>query len=731
MELQKLLKGAEAFRFQQRKAIELDPERYLYINEIRSASPLKPQSIKTEIAEIPHNLGKSEKFSNKLQIENALKFLQCLPNSRDPFRSSPKSSSQDQSQRVIPLISVDHHFHKKNYSPFSPGVVRIKSKELGLPGNPESAMRTTASLRRTSQRFCTPQPPVSSSVKKSCSPIPQPFLTTTQSISPNKQRVTFFSSPEKKLSTPKPGFLSTNLSFFNPSSPSSASPNRHAPKQRKEAHTKTGQVSGKSIPAKSQVYFGGYNQGLKDGYGELTYSNGDWYKGNFKRNLKDGTGKYYCAKYGVKYKGEFKEDLRSGLGFLVFDSGDRYKCNWNRGVIESLPIHIKYRDGSEYYGESKYGKRHGVGKIEYRNGGVYQGHWENDQRSGQGVVIYKAEVFFEGFFAGDYTDGPGVLVRKNTFNSTTSPSPVDIFQATSEEIEKPEFFNDYSGFPRFNSLPLAPIDQVFITLTTSTLSKYIDRIVPPGRFLTGKLTGAGMAKYGILGTYYGSFLEGKRSGYGKMEYTDPDHLCEWFPETEGTYIGEWRDDKRHGPGKMTWTNGIVYEGKYAADRRHNVVGKITFLNGDVYEGGWVDDIMEGSCTMHRKGVAIRGQFVKGVLSSFARIEYSDGKVYEGDLFNNKPHGAGKMKWVNENVYEGNFCDGVIEGMGRMIFSNGDVYEGNWENGKRNGKGSIVYAANKQRYNGDWVDGKRSGEGVLKNQRGDVIKVGYWSNDELI
>ena len=467
----------------------------------------------------------------------------------------------------------------------------------------------------------------------------------------------------------------------------------------------------------------------------MNYRNGDWYKGNWKKNIKEGTGKYYYAAYSVKYKGEFKEDLRWGNGKLIFDSGDIYQSNWIRDAIEDGHIHIKYKDNSEYEGESKQGKRSGYGKIEYINGGSYHGSWDNDQKSGRGIITYKADVFYEGIFAGDYTDGPGVLVRKDTFNPDAPekrPSTSDaLFKSNNGCIDKLEFFNDISEFPHFKTLPLDSTDLIFITLSTKSSHFYLNKTLSPGKFVSGRLIGGGMAKYGTFGIFYGNFLNGNRSGYGKMTYTDPDHLCHWFPETEGEYIGEWKEDKRHGIGRMLWSNGTLYEGKYNFDRRHNVTGKVTFQNGDIYDGGWVNDRMEGSCTVIRKGVVIKGQFIGGVLSNFAKIEYADERVYEGDISNNAPHGTGKMKWPDNAIYNGGFCEGIVDGMGRMAYSNGDIYEGNWENGSRNGRGTMIYANSKYKYEGEWVDDKRCGEGVLRNHRGDAIKSGFWSNNELI
>jgi hypothetical protein len=90
-----------------------------------------------------------------------------------------------------------------------------------------------------------------------------------------------------------------------------------------------------------------------------------------------------------------------------------------------------------------------------------------------------------------------------------------------------------------------------------------------------------------------------------------------------------------------------------------------------------------------------------------------------------------MKWPNGNTFHGDFCEGSLDGHGKMIYANGDVYDGNWEHGSRNGKGTLVYFLSREKYEGEWMEDKRSGEGLLKNAKGDVIKTGYWSNNEIV
>lgn len=707
MDLQNLLKNSTSYKFQTKKKIEVEEDSYSYIAEIKAVSPVKTVSADSPLAIIPFNLGKSEKFLNKNQITKA---LDCISKNNKKHEESYSQSRYRPNVQLRSPISVDHHFHKKNLSPFSPGVVRIKPREtsqdrtsIKFSESPEKKVNETSVRATSSSNILNTtnlglSPSSKISLRTPISPIKRYTIKASPKISVNNSVIT-----RKNSLTPQSSKLNESIAI-------------------------------KSSPIKPVIDTQESFIKIKEGYLEIHYTNGDYYKGNWVNNKKEGRGKYYYAEIAAKYKGEFKDDLPWGSGRLIFDSGDVYSCGWVKGFIEDSLISIKYKDSSEYDGEVKNGLRDGTGKIEYINGAIYQGHWEKDQKVGHGSIIYRTDVFFEGYFKNDYTDGPGVLVRKDTFNPNPEEkrksSPVFIYQNSSDSIDKKDYFDNLSEFPKFKGLPIDYYDIVYMTLTTEALLKKIDKSVPTGKFISGRLTGAGMAKYGALGMYYGNFLDGKKSGYGKMTYTDVEHQCEWFPETEGEYIGEWKDDKRHGQGTMKWINGTKYEGKYNNDRRHNVTGKITFNNGDTYDGGWVEDRMEGFCTIKRKDIIIRGQYIRGSLSNLVKVQYHDNKIYEGHIINHVPHGLGIMKWPNGDKYQGSFFDGLMDGTGQMAYNNGDFYHGNWENGSKNGKGTMVYA-DKTVYKGEWAEGKRSGEGVLKNHKGGVIKSGFWNNDELI
>jgi hypothetical protein len=87
-----------------------------------------------------------------------------------------------------------------------------------------------------------------------------------------------------------------------------------------------------------------------------------------------------------------------------------------------------------------------------------------------------------------------------------------------------------------------------------------------------------------------------------------------------------------------------------------------------------------------------------------------GNRYEGEWFDGKKHGKGKMDFANGCTYTGDWVDNMATGEGIFIWANSDRYEGQIKNGQRHGKGSY-YFVNGDKYIGDWVEDKKSGDGI--------------------
>lgn len=54
-----------------------------------------------------------------------------------------------------------------------------------------------------------------------------------------------------------------------------------------------------------------------------------------------------------------------------------------------------------------------------------------------------------------------------------------------------------------------------------------------------------------------------------------------------------------------------------------------------------------------------------------------GSIYEGELYEKKPHGYGRLKSPTVGIYEGLFVHGHKSGRGKMFYKNGEFYNGEW------------------------------------------------------
>ena len=69
------------------------------------------------------------------------------------------------------------------------------------------------------------------------------------------------------------------------------------------------------------------------------------------------------------------------------------------------------------------------------------------------------------------------------------------------------------------------------------------------------------------------------------------------------------------------------------------------------------------------------------------------------------HGFGKIEWADGRRYEGEYENDKKQGQGTFYWADGRKYVGSWKNGKQHGQGEY-YLKNGDKKIGEWVDGKR-------------------------
>lgn len=281
--------------------------------------------------------------------------------------------------------------------------------------------------------------------------------------------------------------------------------------------------------------------------------------------------------------------------------------------------------------------------------------------------------------------------------------------------------------------------------------------------------------YSDSSIYVGSFVDKLRSGQGKITFRNKSSYDgQWLNDKRngiGVYIdsignkyeGNWVDDVKSGNGKYTDNQGNVYEGTWTnGELTGHIV--IRYKNKSLYEGEYNQGIRGQGKMTYTDGSIYSGNFAKNKRSGYGEMVYSFGVTYKGNWVSNEVEGQGQfyltssqlqiaqgiwktdktiasdLKFINaegymvcyysnKNLYYGKSQEGLPNSSGKMSYSNGDVYEGNFVKGVYHGKGKLTLK-DKTEYNGNWKSGKKDGYGTLTNVDKTTLQ-GYWSSDNYL
>lgn len=206
--------------------------------------------------------------------------------------------------------------------------------------------------------------------------------------------------------------------------------------------------------------------------------------------------------------------------------------------------------------------------------------------------------------------------------------------------------------------------------------------------------------------YAGEFKDEAFNGKGKY----------YSRSNKTEYEGEFLNGVKSGYGKMSYDYGAVYEGEFF-DNVMNGKVKI-FMNGTfISEANYKNDVRNGlGWFLLKEGHNYTGNFVNGKASGDGKMVFKSGDVYTGPFVNGVPSGKGKIHYKSTNsIYEGDVYNAIREGKGKLTMPNGDIYEGDFKNDRLTGKGVMFY--DKGIYRGDFVDGKFHGKGTIHLKNG--------------
>ena len=471
----------------------------------------------------------------------------------------------------------------------------------------------------------------------------------------------------------------------------------------------------------------------KNGKGKLTFSNGEYFEGEFSRDMMYfgthyfpngdvwevrypgdekkafGTFKY---KNGSIYEGPFELDentkkyKRKGKGTLTLGNGTKIESFFDGDDLNTY-AKIKYGSNSEngkrgdvYEGQVKNNLKHGRGKYSHTNGTVDDGYWVKGQYIGENpppgepkrllVDELKEGLLGGAYYMAELSETDGKFVGRMFDNKKNGKGTIKYYNGNTIEGE---WRNDI--------------------LVKGTLKGDDGNKIYEGGFKDG------------LYHYYGSLYDKrgrdiKRNGYwvagkfvdNKEKFEKLTGSLHYHAIVEnGTYYyytGEATSDKiPHGKGR-----------KYKDDESYSYEGD--FVNGKANGKG-----TEIISNIDNKYVYV-GDFVNGNFQGKGKIVWSNGNSYEGDFVQSFRSGKGIYTWTNGEIYEGDYNKNERTGTGKYIWANGDVYEGDFKNAERTGFGKYTWQ-NGDVYEGQFVKNKIEGNGK-KTYKDGKVESGTWVNN---
>ena len=135
-------------------------------------------------------------------------------------------------------------------------------------------------------------------------------------------------------------------------------------------------------------------------------------------------------------------------------------------------------------------------------------------------------------------------------------------------------------------------------------------------------------------------------------------------------------------------------------------------------------VIRGPDAVYRGAFTLDAQ--TGIISGNGKVEYTDGRSYQGALKNGRKTGLGIHIWADGLRYEGDWVDDVQTGRGKLVFVNGDSYEGDFVANERTGQG-VFRQKSGNTYTGQWLRGQRDGNGVEESANGQRYEGGWKAN----
>ena len=407
-----------------------------------------------------------------------------------------------------------------------------------------------------------------------------------------------------------------------------------------------------------------------------------------------GYGYYYDHVGQMNYAGVFVDGELNGIGQVV--SPDRSaQGNFVNGQLVEGKMVWKHTDWSinEFTGRFSNYLNVGARKLVSKDGGRQERHvgsFVNGAQDGEGsrkIVALHDVIDISGTYAYGKMYGKGQFKRvsKNDGNGIRST-----------EIYDGDFFADtFHGNGRMTvSLSDIPAGSWTFTrcnvklpsVVAASMDIVMEGIFESGAFVSGRVsysdgswfegafTSSGLAqgrmlrKYSDGSWYEGECKDGKCDGYGVMRYLDGTMYEGMFKDGRPVNAGIAKPQDDEGMPEVDYSEERTFSYAEANLRKGQarlitpagvkMILRVSSAVDVVCKGRFEKNIMVEGRATSSEGTWVEGRFEDGVLvQGRGRTTDKYGTIYEGDIRNGYPHGAGKCTYSDGTSFKGYFANG--------------------------------------------------------------------------
>jgi serine/threonine protein kinase len=158
--------------------------------------------------------------------------------------------------------------------------------------------------------------------------------------------------------------------------------------------------------------------------------------------------------------------------------------------------------------------------------------------------------------------------------------------------------------------------------------------------------------------------------------------------------------------RVTGDDGSTYIGQVADGKRQGF-GVLEFKDGDRQAGEWKDNVLNGLGTERlNDGPRYEGQWRTGLPAGLGVREKPGAERADGNFAAGRLEGLGSRRVLSEptSTQTGEFRGDTLDGLGVETLAKGERYEGSFRAGKRHGYGQLIGPDERARAS-RWDDGK--------------------------